>query len=139
MAMPHHTFQCRNQQCRKSIPLLYPILQGTPGEQIASVAGGFRVVIACPWCGHVSEYLPRDTHIAQGDSTTSQAFYAVEFQCGHRGCGAPVQFYAVEPAGTTAHVILAKVVAGFFHVTCERGHDFIPAAGEYQIEEMKPS
>ncbi len=137
--MPQHVFDCKNPRCRKPIPLLYPILRGTPEDRLASVAGGFRVAIGCPSCGQVHEYLPRDVHAGDIDTTAPLAFYSTEFQCGHKGCGVLVQFYTVEPAGTAAQVVLAKVAAGFFHVACERGHDFFPAAGDYQIQELKPS
>lgn len=136
--MQQYSLKCKNPRCWKPIPLLYPILRGTPEDRLAAVAGGFRVVIGCPCCGHVYEYLPQDVYVSDGVSATPLAFYAAEFQCGHRGCGVLVQFYAVEPAGTRSHVILAKAAAGFFHTTCERGHAFFPAAGTYQIQELKP-
>lgn len=137
--MRQQIFACKNRRCRKLIPLLFPIVQGTAEDRLASVAGGFRVVIGCPGCGQVHEYLPRDARRGEINLMPPLAFYSVEFHCGHKGCGVLVQFYAVEPVGTNPQVILAKGVAGFFHTTCERGHDFFPAAGAYQIQELKPN
>ncbi len=131
-------FDCKNPRCRQPIPLLYPIVQA-PGDQSAALAGGFHVAIGCPACGHVHEYLPRDAHRGDVANATPLAFYDLEFRCGHKNCGVLVHFYAVEASGTAPQVVLAKVAAGFFHATCERGHSFFPAGGDYQIHELKPA
>ncbi len=49
--MSQHIFDCKNPRCGKPVPLLYPILQGTPEDQFASVVGHFHVVIGCPAAG----------------------------------------------------------------------------------------
>jgi hypothetical protein len=141
MRFHHWWLECKNLECKASIPLPHLNQSGRPPNLAEWPTGEWQQTFLCLRCGHVHEYseLSPQTVLAATRNpyeATICSTWIIRLDCAQENCGTQVTTHTIGDVSITRQAIVDTVPRWRFHFDCAGG-DHHPKVPQQDMIEVR--